>query len=552
LPLRRSLLVACLTLGLTVGCATQPVTPSFETGRYAEHVQVLASDEFEGRQPATAGEDKTVAYLEQQFRAAGLVPGVAGSYRQPVPFVELATRPDPALRIAGAGASADLKYADEAVYWTKRVVPEAALTDSELVFVGYGIVEPTLGWNDYAGLDMRGKTAIILVNDPGFATGDPELFNGRAMTYHGRWTYKFEEAARQGAAGAIIVHEEAPAAYPWEVVRNGAARPQLTLDASGDGASVVDIEGWMTRDAALKVFRAAGLDFDTVKAAAARRGFRPMPLPLSATTRVANDIRRITSNNVIGIRPGSKRPDEYVIFSAHWDHLGMAPPGAADRVYNGAVDNATGTAALIELARAFGEVRPTPERSILFVAFTGEEYGLLGSEYFADHPVVPLAQIAGGVNMDGMAVDGRTRDVTVIGYGASELEDYLAAAAAAQGRILRPEPTPEKGSYYRSDHFMLARKGVPMLYAKAGIDSHEHGPEWGLQQNTDYIAQRYHKPSDEFDPNWDLSGAIEDLQLYFDVGMMLATEEAFPNWRPGNEFRAVRDRSRAGSSAASQ
>ncbi len=546
----RSCLVHGLVAGLVAGCVSSAVTPSFESARYAEHVRILASDEFEGRQPATVGEQKTVEYLESEFRKAGLQPGAAGGFRQAVPFVELTTRPDRALRIAGPGGETALRYADDAVYWTKRAVPEAGLTGSDLVFVGYGIVEPAMDWNDYAGLDMRGKTAVILVNDPGFASGDPDLFNGRAMTYHGRWTYKFEEAARQGATGAIIVHEEVPAAYPWEVVRNGAARPLLIIDAPQGDRSRVEIEGWMTREGALRVFAAAGLDYDTVKAAAAKRGFRPIPLPLTATTRVANDIRRTTSNNVVGILPGSDRPNEYVIFTAHWDHLGRAPAGSGDAIFNGAVDNATGTAALIELAHAFGAVRPAPERSVVFVAFTGEEYGLLGSEYFADHPVVPLARVAGGVNMDGMSVDGRTRDVTVVGYGASELEDFLAAAAAAQGRILRPEPTPEKGAYYRSDHFMLARKGVPMLYARAGIDSHEHGPEWGLAQNTDYIAHRYHKPSDEYDPDWDLSGAIEDLQLYYDVGLMLAREQGFPNWRPGNEFRAIRDQSRAGGAAS--
>ena len=541
--------LAGLTCGLAAGCAGDPVTPSFETDRYVAHVRVLASDEFEGRRPATRGEEKTVAYLEQEFRKAGLEPGASGSFHQPVPFVELTTRPERALRITGAAGDTLLAYADDAVYWTKRVVPQTALTDSDLVFVGYGIVEPAMNWDDYAGLDMRGKTAVILVNDPGFATGDPELFNGRAMTYHGRWTYKFEQAARQGAAGAIIVHEEAPAGYPWEVVRNSAARPQLALEESG-GAQRVEVEGWLTRDAAARVFRAAGLDYNTAKAAAARRGFRPIPLPLKASTHVANDIRHIRSNNVVGLLPGSRRPDEYVIFTAHWDHFGKAEEGSGDTIFNGAVDNATGTAALIELARAFAEVRPAPERSLLFVGFTAEESGLLGSEYFAEHPVVPLAQIAGGVNMDGMAVNGRTRDVTVVGYGASELEDFLAAAAADQGRVLKPEPTPERGSYYRSDHFMLARKGVPMLYARAGIDSNEHGPEWGLRQNTDYTSHRYHRPSDEFDPDWDLSGAIEDLQLYFDVGLMLAMERGFPNWRPGNEFRAIRDQSRAGGAAS--
>jgi Zn-dependent M28 family amino/carboxypeptidase len=551
-PRRRSssLAVSALVAALVAGCATSPGAPVFEVERFAEHVHILASDEFEGRRPATTGEDKTVAYLEEQFEKAGLTPGVGKGFRQAVPFVELTTLPADVLTVRGADGETALRYADEAVYWTRRVVPAVSLADSDLVFVGYGIVAPDMDWNDYAGLDMRGKTAVILVNDPGFVTGDPALFNGRAMTYHGRWTYKFEEAARQGAAGAIIVHEEVPAAYPWEVVSNGAARPQLVIESVDGNASRVGIEGWMTREAAARVFKAAGLDYDTAKAGAARRGFKPVPLPLKASTQVRNEIRRISSSNVIGVLEGAERPDEYVIYTAHWDHLGKAASGSGDTIFNGAVDNASGTGALIELARAFGAARPRPARSIVFVAFTGEEYGLLGSEYFASHPVVPLAQVVGGVNMDGMAVNGRTRDVTVVGYGASELEDYLAAAAAAQGRILRPDPTPEKGAYYRSDHFMLAKKGVPMLYAKAGIDSHEHGPQWGLEQNTDYIAHRYHKPSDEFDPNWDLSGAMEDLELYFDVGMMLASEEGFPNWHPGNEFRAIRDRSRAGTAAA--
>ena len=552
MPQRQSLHFpfAGLLAGLLAGCAANPSAPAFQAESFAGHVRTLASDEFEGRQPATAGEDKTVAYLEQQFRSAGLKPGVGDSFRQGVPFVELTTRPAATLNIRGPGGEANLRYADDAVYWTRRVVPEASLADSELVFVGYGIVEPEMDWNDYAGLDMRGKTAVILVNDPGFVTGDPDLFKGRAMTYHGRWTYKYEEAARQGAAGAIIIHEEVPAAYPWEVLRNGAARPQLTIASPDGNASRVGIEGWMTREAAARVFAAAGLDYDTVKASAARRGFKPLAMPLTASTRVNNEIRRTTSSNVVGVLEGRSRPDEYVIFTAHWDHLGKSPAGSGDTIFNGAVDNASGTAALIELARAFGAVRPRPARSVVFVAFTGEEYGLLGSEYFAANPLIPLAQVAGGVNMDGMALNGRTRDVTVVGYGASELEDYLRAAAAMQGRVLKPEPTPEKGSYYRSDHFMLARKGVPMLYAKAGIDSLEHGPQWGLQQNTDYIAHRYHKPSDEFDPNWDYSGAIEDLELYFDVGLELAQETGFPNWYPGNEFRAIRDRSRGGSAAA--
>ena len=533
---------------LMAACAASaaPELPTFSAEQLAGEIKTIASDEFEGRRPATPGEEKTVAFIENAFRTAGLKPGVGDSYRQPVPFVELTTRPDDTFRVAGPdGKSLSLKYGDQAVYWTKRVVPQVSLDASELVFVGYGIVEPAMGWNDYAGVDMKGKTAVILINDPGFETNDATLFKGRAMTYHGRWTYKFEEAARQGAAGAIIVHEEAPAAYPWAVVQNGSARPQLVIDSS-QAEPRVAVEGWMTRDAASEVFAAAGLDFATLKAKAVTRGFKPVPIGLTASTSVRNGIRRATSSNVVGVLPGSKRPGEYVVLTAHWDHLGRALAFSGDAIFNGAVDNATGTAGLLELARAFGTVRPAPERSVVFVAFTGEEYGLLGSEYYADHPTVPLDKVAGGINIDGMSVNGRTNDVVVIGYGSSELEDDLREAAAKQHRVLVQEPTPEKGYYYRSDHFNLAKKGVPMIYAKSGIDSVAHGKEWGLAQQADYVSNRYHKPSDEYDPNWDLGGAVQDLELYFAISYKLAQENRFPNWYPGNEFRAIRDRSLAG------
>jgi Zn-dependent M28 family amino/carboxypeptidase len=544
-------LAAAVVAGCAAGPAADPSRPEFSAERLAGLIQVISSDEFEGRRPATAGEEKTVAYIEQSFRQSGLAPGAGDSYRQAVPFVEITTRPEESLRISvPGGGSLTLRYGDEAVYWTERAVPEVALEQSDLVFVGYGIVEPDMGWNDYAGLDMRGKTAVILVNDPGFATGDPSLFKGRAMTYHGRWTYKFEEAARQGAAGAIIVHEEEPAAYPWDVVRNGAARPQLVIDEGEASPARIAVEGWMTREGAVRLFAAAGLDYEMLKAKAAQRGFRPVGMGLTASTTVRNEIRRAASSNVVGLLPGAGRPDEYVILTAHWDHLGRAPAGNGDGIFNGAVDNASGTAALLELARAFGQAKPRPERSVLFVAFTGEEYGLLGSEYFAAHPTVPLARIAGGINIDGMVVTGRTRDVIVVGHGSSELEDDLREAAARQGRTLAPEATPEKGSYYRSDHFNLAKQGVPMLYARSGIDNVEHGREWGLAQQARYVADRYHEPTDEFDPNWDLSGAIEDLELYFAVAYRLSRARNFPNWYPGNEFRAIRDRSRAELAAA--
>jgi Zn-dependent M28 family amino/carboxypeptidase len=545
-------LVPALALAATlaVGCASSPpaapVRPAFTADRLAADIKTLSSDEFEGRRPATAGEEKTVQFIEAAYREAGLKPGVGDSYRQPVPFVELTTRAADTLQVRGPGGkSLDLKYGEQAVYWTKQVVPQVSLDKSEIVFVGYGIVEPAMGWNDYAGIDMRGKTALILINDPGFETGDATLFKGRSMTYHGRWTYKFEEAARQGAAGAIIVHEEAPAAYPWAVVQNGAARPQLVIDSARSEPQVA-VQGWITRDAASALLAEAGLDFAALKAKAVKRGFEPVPLGLEASTSVRNGIRRATSSNVVGVLPGTRRPDEYVVLTAHWDHLGRSLAFSGDAIFNGAVDNATGTAGLLELARAFGAAQPAPERSVVFIAFTGEEYGLLGSEYYAEHPTVPLDRVAAGINIDGMSVTGRTHDVTVVGYGSSELEKDLAAAAAQQGRVLVQEPTPEKGYYYRSDHFNLAKKGVPMIYAKSGIDSVAHGKEWGLAQQADYVANRYHKPTDEFDPAWDLGGAVEDLEMYFSMSYAWAQESAFKNWYPGNEFRAIRDRSRGG------
>jgi Zn-dependent M28 family amino/carboxypeptidase len=422
-------------------------------------------------------------------------------------------------------------------------VTEQALTDSELVFVGYGIVEPQQAWNDYAGIDMRGKTAVVLVNDPGFVTGDPALFKGRAMTYHGRWTYKFEEASRQGAAAVLIVHEDAPAAYPWAVVRNGAAKPQLILDRPEDTSYRIGIEGWVTLDSARRLFAAAGQDYESLKAQAARRGFKPVPLGLRASTSVRNLKRSAVSSNVVGVLPGSKRPGEYVLYTAHWDHLGRALAFAGDAIFNGAVDNATGTAMLMELARAYGAAGSAPERSVVFVAFTGEEFGLLGSEYFAANPPYPLARVAGGINIDAPAPKGRTRDVTVTGLGASELEEYLRVAAAEQRRVLVPESLPENGYYYRSDHFPLAKRGVPMLYFEGGIDLLDGGTEAGLAWDRDYVSNRYHKPGDEYDPSWRVDGLLEDLRLYYVVGRRIADDAGFPQWLPGNEFRPIREQS---------
>jgi Zn-dependent M28 family amino/carboxypeptidase len=532
------------------GLAPSATSPPFSEAAYRTHVERLASDEFEGRAPGTEGEKKTLAYIEQQFRAVGLEPGIGDSFLQPVPVVEITTHPDAALQVRGpGGVSLDLRNADDMVVWTKRPVPESRITDAELVFAGYGIVAPEYSWNDYAGVDMRGKIAVVLVNDPGFATQDPKLFSGNTMTYYGRWTYKFEEAVRQGAAGLFVVHETRAAAYPWDVVRNGAAKPQFDLRIDDFQSQRLALEGWLTQDAAQRLLALAGQDYVALKQASITGKFKARPLGITASVGVRNDVRQATSYNVVGVLPGRKRPGEYFVYTAHWDHLGKSADATgtagADTIFNGASDNATGISALIELGRVFAATKPRPARSVMFVAVTAEESGLLGSEHFATHLPAPAASFYGGLNMDNLYAIGLTRDLTVIGYGASELDDYLRRAAAKQDRVLVPEPTPEKGFYFRSDHFNLAKQGVPMLYTKAGIDSPTQGPEYGRTWLDDYVANRYHQPSDEYDPGWDVAGTLQDLAVYFDVGLTLANESSWPNWREGSEFRAIRDRSRA-------
>jgi Zn-dependent M28 family amino/carboxypeptidase len=518
-------------------------SPELSEANYRAHVERLSSDDFEGRAPGTRGEQKTVAYIEAQFRAAGLEPGMGDSFVQAVPVIEIQAQPDPAMTVRGTRGRLELRNADDFVVWTRRPVPESRVTDAELVFAGYGIVAPEYDWNDYAGLDVRGKIVLVLVNDPGYATQDPYLFTGNAMTYYGRWTYKFEEAVRQGAAGLLVIHETGAAGYPWDVPRNGAAKPQFDLEIADYASQRLALEGWITHDAAARVLALAGEDYAALKEAAARPGFRSLPLGLTASIGVRNEVSERTSYNVVGMLRGRASPDEAFVYTAHWDHLGVVP-GAGDTVYNGAADNATGVAALIEISRVFAATRPRPRRSVLFVAVTLEESGLLGSEYFASHPPLPVAKMAGGLNMDNLAPIGPARDVVVVGFGASDLDDYLRRAAEQRGRTLAPEPTPEKGLYYRSDHFNLARQGVPMLYPKAGIDLVNGGPEAGRAWLAAYVANHYHKPSDEYDAAWNVDGTLADLALYYDVGRAVANESGWPQWREESEFRAIREASR--------
>lgn len=507
----------------------------------------LSSDAYEGRAPGTAGEEKTVAYLIKQFEAAGLKPGNNGSWTQDVPLVEITAKNATPLSFTGGKTPVTLQYAKDYVAFTYRVQPRTEIKDSDVVFVGYGINAPEKGWNDYAGLDVKGKTVVILVNDPDWQTAEAKgEFGGRAMTYYGRWTYKYEEAARQGAAAALIVHDTEPAAYGWNVVESSNTGTQYLADSKNGGADQTLANGWIQLGKAKELFASAGQDFDALREAAKQKGFKPVALAgVKAGFAFDNAISRKMSRNVVGLLPGTKRPDEYVLYTGHWDHLGRCTPVNGDDICNGAVDNATGVAGLVTLAQAYKQAG-APDRSIVFLAVTAEESGLLGSQYYAANPVFPLAKTVGGVNMDALNDIGPTKDIVVVGRGKSELDAYLAKIAAAAGRVIVDEPTPEKGFYYRSDHFSFAKRGVPMFNFGSGDDLVEGGKEAGRKAAEDYEQHRYHAPSDEYAAIKNWGGMIADLQLYYAAGRMLAMTDAWPNWVKGDEFRAARDASRAG------
>lgn len=511
------------------------------------HIEILASDEFAGRAPGSPGGEKARTYIAGEFERLGLEP-LGGSYFQDVPMVEATLDPAASfLRFEAPGGEAELKYKDDAVYWTKQVEETVAFSGSDVVFVGYGVVAPEYQWNDYSGIDVKGKTVVILVNDPGFATRDPALFNGNAMTYYGRWTYKYEEAARHGAAAALIVHDTAPAAYGWNVVEGSWSGPQIDLQREDGGASRAKAEGWLSNEAARALFAAAGLDLDQLTDAAKTRGFRAVPLDgVTASAKLASSIRLSVDANVVGVLRGSEAPDEYVLYMGHWDHLGLKPGvEGEDKIFNGAVDNATGVAAILEIAEKFAGNKERPRRSILIAAVTAEESGLLGSAYFAEDPPVPLKDIVGGINIDAVLPTPPAKDVIVIGYGASELDDLLKEAAAKHDRYLRPDAEPEKGFFYRSDHISLAKKGVPMLYADQGVDLRDGGEEAGLAFAEDYTAHRYHSPADEIDETWRFDGMVDTLDILYETGAAMAYSDIWPNWREGNEFRAPREAQRA-------
>ena len=529
-----------LVASLATACAKPaPLTlaqlPDIDTGAVLAHTKVLSSDEFEGRLPGTKGEELTVAYLIDQFKKAGLKPGnTDGTYIQKVPLVGITPVPAP-LVFAKGSQQLTLKWKDDVVAWTKHVADVASIEKSELVFVGYGVVAPEYNWDDYKGVDVKGKTLVMLVNDP---PGD-DIFGGRAMTYYGRWTYKYEMGATKGAAGVLVVHETGPAGYPFSVVQ-GKTVEQFDLVTPDKNMSRASVEGWITLDQTQKLFKLAGQDFDALKKQAGTRDFKPVPLGVTASMTIHNTLRTIESQNVMAKIDGSDPAlkDEYVVYTAHWDHFGKTAEG----IFHGARDNASGTASLIEVGRAFTKASPPPKRSILLISVTGEEQGLLGSEYYSVTPVYPLAKTVAEINIDELNVTGRTTDLTLVGFGASELDDYARAAATEQGRTVHGDAEPEKGYYYRSDHFNFAKHGVPALNPDEGVDFANKSKEFAQKVRDNWTANVYHTPKDVITPEWDLSGAAEDLKLLFAVGYRVAQAEKFPEWKAGNEFKAVREK----------
>ncbi|HYE50062.1 MAG TPA: M28 family metallopeptidase [Azospirillaceae bacterium] len=541
---KRILAAALLaTSALAGGAFAADKTPITADG-LVEHIKVLASDAFEGRKPGTAGEEKTVAYIAEEFRKLGLKPaGDNGTYFQDVPMVEITNRPDGPMTVTGKDGAKSYEYFTQTMIWSRRRTDRPAVKDSEVVFVGYGITEPQQDWDDYAGIDVRGKTVVMLVNDPGFATGDPKLFDGVAMTYHGRWTYKYENAAKHGAAAVLIVHETRPAGYPWGVVANSHSVPRLDLMPPDGGQGRAMIEGWVQLDVAKEMFAAAGLNFDELKDRASDRGFKAVPMGIKVSMALNNSFRDLKSRNVAAVLPGASKPDEVVMYTAHWDHLGRGNAVKGDDIYNGAVDNATGTAGLLELAEAFAKAPTKPARSVAFVAFTAEEQGLLGSEHYALNPLFPVAKTVGGYNMDGLNYLGPTRDLIMIGAGKSEMDEPVLAWAKANGKTITPEVFPERGIYYRSDHFNLAKVGVPMLYTKAGVDSVAHGAEWGKAKADEFTRTDYHQPSDEWKEGMTMEGGAEEVRMLYELGRDLADSTKWPAWKPGSEFKPIREKS---------
>ena len=531
-----------LVLAALVACQTtqQPVT--VESSDFDQYLSVLASDSLQGRKPFTKGEELTVDYLKNEMQDMGIEPGNGDSYYQKVPMVEITGHPAEEMKISGQGAAIDLQLDKDFVATTQREEEKITLNGSELVFCGYGIVAPEYGKNDYAGMDMHGKTALVLVNDPGFRQDDSVYFKGNTMTYYGRWTYKYEEGARQGADAVIIIHETNMAGYPWFVVQSGWSGARLGLQSTNKNADKCAIESWITLDAAKRIMEAAGVDFAQLIQNARKPDFKPQSLGMTVSTSLENTFKYDESRNVVGKITGSSHPDEYILYSAHWDHFGIGKVVDGDSIYNGALDNGSGTAGLLAIAKAFTKLPKAPDRSVIFLFVTGEEQGLLGSQYYAEHPIYPIPRTIADINMDGLNPNGPMKDLTITGLGQSDMDDIAKEEAAKQGRYILGEQEPEKGYFYRSDHFNFAKVGVPALFAQGGYDHAEKGKEYAMEKQKDYTANRYHKPQDEYDKTtWDLRGIQQDMQLFFNIGIRLADGQEMPQWKANSEFRAKRE-----------
>ncbi|MEP7374462.1 MAG: M28 family metallopeptidase [Chitinophagaceae bacterium] len=516
----------------------------FSADSLGKHIAQLSSDDFMGRKPFSEGETKTINYLKEQFIAVGLEPGNGESYFQEVPMVKITTAAAPAMQVQSAKGNFSLKGLDDYVIWTDKTDSAISLNNDEVVFAGYGVVAPEYNWNDYEGLDVKGKIVLILVNDPGYNAGDSSLFKGKTMTYYGRWTYKFEEAAKQGAKGCLIIHNTDAASYPFKVVQNNWNTSRLRLDNRGKQEKLCDVIGWVSGPAAKKLLAAAGKD-STLLSRADQRGFKGEPLNLKLSTAMKIKTEYNKSYNVIGKITGSRYPDEVIIYTAHWDHLGIgAPDETGDSIYNGALDNASATAGLLEIARGFKSLKAKPARTIILLSVTAEEQGLWGSAYYAQNPIYPTNKTLANINMDGLNYYGKTKDIIVVGQGQSELEDYLKEEAAKVNRVIAYEIHPEAGSYYRSDHFNFAKTGVPALYTSNGIDVIGKEKGFGKKKEDEYTEKNYHRPSDEYDPAWDLSGAIDDLELMFRVGRRIAAAKKWPEWKAGSEFKGIREKNK--------
>jgi Zn-dependent M28 family amino/carboxypeptidase len=546
-----------LPLFFALACASEPAKPltvaqlpDINTDRVLTDIRKLSSDEFEGRAPGSKGEQLTVSYLTDQVKAIGLEPGNPdGTWAQKVSMVGITPKPSGPFTVKKGAQKKDFNINNDVVVFSRRVTEDVALDNSDLIFVGYGVQAPEFQWDDFKGVDVKGKTIVVLVNDPPVSkadgTPDDKIFGGKAMTYYGRWTYKYDKGAELGAAGVIIVHETEPAGYPFNVVQNN-SNERFNLSTPDKNMGTAAIQAWMSVDAATAMFKMAGLDYQKLKAQAVTRDFKPVPLNMTASVDVKQTLRNVDSMNVVAKLTGSDPAlkDEYVVYTAHWDHLGVGDPakGKTDKIYNGAADNASGTAMVLEIARAMKAVKPAPKRSMLFLFVTAEEQGLLGSQYYADFPLYPLTKTAANINIDGINQWGRTKDLVVIGLGASDLDDYARDAAAEQSRVLKGDQEPEKGFYYRSDHFNFAKKGVPAFDPESGIEFIGKPEGYGKQKRDEYTNNDYHQPSDEIKPDWDLVGAAEDGKLFLAMGYRIANAARLPEWKPGNEFKSIRDK----------